>query len=123
MDVNITLIIQAINFLLAFVFLKYILLIPLLKFIKKSKAEKSARLHCILNLEESVEQQLGYKADRWRSFQKNFLKGVPVISDRDDEDPFLISSSYMKQVKDEEVKELSTGVEDFIIEKVLDGNL
>ena len=123
MEINITLVIQGVNFILAFLFLKYVLLIPLFNFLEERKNIKSAKLHCILNLEESVAQQIGYKRDRWRSFQKKFLEGIPVILDSENKKELSVNSSFAKPTKDEDVQTLVSEVEGFIVKRVLNGNL
>ncbi len=116
-SVNMTLVVQGINFLVAFWFLSRFLLKPLVVLIEKKRIEKEAKRRCILGLEESIKQQVEYKVEQWRNFQKDFLKAIPKIHLQDHMPEQKVPEITVEPLGHEKIDQLALQVENFIVEK------
>ena len=118
MNVNLTLVIQGINFAIAYVFFRYILLAPLVSIIQKDHSEVENKKKFIFDLEEQILKKREYKKNRWNLLQKSFLKSFP---DKDQVciKKFKTTSCLAKPFIDKkEVEKLTVEVKAYIIQKV-----
>ena len=119
MEVNMTLIIQGVNFFLAYLVLDKILLRPLVVLIQKNKIEREARFHCIFGLEESVSQQTKYKIVQWAAYQKDFVKKIPGVPDKYKKQRALLKQLHIESLDENESALMCNKVKEAIIKKVL----
>ena len=79
MQINGTLFIQAINFFIAYLLLRFFLFKPAVALIQGERAEVNAFLERISNHQKALEARSREKAEKWRYYQTEFLQRVPFV--------------------------------------------
>lgn len=79
MTINLTLVVQMINFLMAYYFISKVLLRPAYEAIK-SDENKTRQLHGLIEAEqERLDEKNDYKKRRWQMCQNYFYKNKPSL--------------------------------------------
>jgi len=128
MNINFTIVIQAINFFIGFLLLKYLLFKPALQYLQSEEKKKNNMSKKIFDQEELLNQKIEIKSDNWKTCQKYFSKtcpsleplgsasleklGTPHAALQDQKEPEHID------VSEQEIKELTKHVENALTERL-----
>lgn len=119
MQINGTLFVQGINFLIAYILLRKLLFGPTVAVIQKERAEINTLLVQISDLTHSIEGHKLEKSEQWRYFQTEFLQKIPHVDQKELYVFKSISPSLIEPtIPENEIKRLETALIKKLIEKV-----
>ena len=118
MNVNLTLIVQGINFLIVFVFLRSFLFRSLAFTIQTDRKDCKDQNKDILDLEEKILLKKDFKRNQWRFLQKKFSKNFPDTSKNIITKSTKALSILLPKIDQKEVLHLVDDVKKDIIQKV-----
>lgn len=84
MELNLTLAVQAVNFLCAYIILQRVLLKPAMACIEAERAYRAALESAIADRKVIVEQKQAEQEERWRVCQRNFAAHEPPRTSADE---------------------------------------
>ena len=79
MNINFTLVVQAINFLIAYVLINKLLLRPVINLINKEEEIEKNTNFDMVKAKEELEETQNIKLQKWQKFQKKFSKDSPDV--------------------------------------------
>jgi hypothetical protein len=117
-EINLTLLVQVINFALAYIVLRNFFFKPIVEAIQKEDQEKESLIDTIEQRRVMLEEREKERQMQWRKCQTYFVKQAPVFPSRTAliaKSPLrLISSSFDPKT----IEEYSTFIADDIVQKV-----
>jgi len=103
-DVNLTLFVQAFNFLIVCLILKHLLFKPALAALNKEKKATTNLEGGISEQQSSLQEKINFKEDTWKKYQSHFLKASPSGQKK----PVLM---FKEEIEPEDIKLTSAQVD------------
>ena len=120
MNINLTLVVQIINFLIAYVLMRKFLFRPVVACLQEEKAETDGLRSAITDGQRIVDQRKIDKRNRWANYQSFFVKVVPHIStERVVTQDIAIE---LLEVTESDVEKVAQHMHKVLVERVNNGN-
>lgn len=117
-EINLTLLMQVINFALAYLVLRVFFFKPVVGAIRKEDQEKESLIDTIEQRRVMLEEREKERQLQWRKCQDYFVRHAPVLPSRvalTTKTPLMLTSSSLDLKK---IEEYSTFIADDIVQKV-----
>lgn len=82
-DINMTILIQMVNFIVAFIIIKYILLVPAVRELTKEQEEQAQTAATIEQLKNANQAKKDTMANRWSACQSTLTNQAPKVVQRE----------------------------------------
>ena len=109
LSVNLTLLVQIANFLVAYVLINRLLSKPGYEVVAADKQQQKQLESSIVARQELIAHKQLYKADRWKLFQDHFHKQKPSVK-RVHAEAYPIDDVQMQELSQEQLQRLSTKI-------------
>ena len=83
MEVNFTLVVQALNFFIAYIMIRKLLLVPVVRIITKQEEHHNLVQETIAQLEESIAKAKRSRRRLWENTRAYFSQKSPLVGDQD----------------------------------------
>ncbi|TET05767.1 hypothetical protein E3J79_04490 [Candidatus Dependentiae bacterium] len=119
MMINLTLVVQAGNFLIAYLMIRTLLLRPVIVCIREDDAEYEQAVAKVAKQKEQVKAQEERINERWQAFQETFLEQIPDVARvREVEITILQGIPELPPIDEKNVHRLANEAAKQLIEKV-----
>lgn len=119
--INITLIIQAGNFVLAYIMIRILLLRPAVNAINEDEATYERAVTSITTQKDRVQLQEERIKERWHSFQKTFLEHEPAVAKVREVDISVVPGMpELPAIDEKKAEKLARDTAQKLVEKVAD---
>jgi hypothetical protein len=116
--VNLTLVVQALNFFVAYLILKYLLLKPAVQAIAAEDAHQQQLVCLVQESHVRIQEKKQEIQQRWRDCQQEFVQNAPAIADDEFALRFPVRVLSLEPIHEEKVVQRSRELQNELIKKV-----
>ncbi|CDK30919.1 hypothetical protein [Candidatus Babela massiliensis] len=120
-SLNLTLLVQIINFLIAYFLLTRFLLKPALNLFKEDLSKRTSLKNNVIKIQDKVLRKEEHKALEWKKYQEYFMNHMPKISYDQNLKLDTLSIERVDKLKYEDLEKMASDISLILKSKVING--